>query len=199
MIGDAAFTIIGETEEREPSATAVSLILGRGNGNLDVYIPLTTMTRRIGDQVITGNTGTAETEIFELSQMTLVVEDISKVEPTATITARLLQKSHNTPDYSIIVPTVLLRQASQLSIGARNDIVVVDLRRTRINDAELALVKILTDLEFLLLNDTLISDAGLNHLQGLRRMRAVWLRNTKVTDMGVSKLQQALPDCLIHR
>jgi hypothetical protein len=157
------------------------------------------MARHIGDQVITHNAETAETEIFELSQMTLVVEDVSKVKPTADIIARQLQKTHKTLDYSIIVPMVLLQQASQLSNGARNDIVVVDLRGTRINDTELALVENLTDIEFLLLNDTAISDAGLNHLQGLRRMRAVWLRNTKVTDAGVSKLQQALPQCLIHR
>jgi hypothetical protein len=46
---------------------------------------------------------------------------------------------------------------------------------------------------------TRIDDAGLDRLKGLTQLRDLWVESTKVTDPGVKDLQEALPNCRIHR
>ena len=53
--------------------------------------------------------------------------------------------------------------------------------------------------ERLLLSSTQVTDAGLEHLKGLTALQWLLLSNTQVTDAGVARLQQALPNCEIHR
>ena len=49
------------------------------------------------------------------------------------------------------------------------------------------------------LANTSVTDAGLEHLKGLTKLKELDLESTNVTDAGVKKLQQALPNCKIHR
>ena len=78
-------------------------------------------------------------------------------------------------------------------------VVLVDFNETQVTDAGLMHLKGLTKLELLYLNRTQITDAGLEHLKGLTNLEDLWLNGTQVTDEGVKKLQQALPNCGIHR
>jgi putative ABC transport system permease protein len=107
------YVIVGQTESRDPSAAIGGSLAGR-DYNLDVYIPLSTLRARIGDEVITARSGSREGEIVQLSQITVTVGDISQVEEAAGIIRILLEKFHKTPDYSITVPKELLRQAEML-------------------------------------------------------------------------------------
>ena len=70
---------------------------------------------------------------------------------------------------------------------------------TQVTDAGLAHLKGLTQLRDLYLSSTKVTDAGLEHLKGLSQLQKLHLEGTKVTDAGVRKLQQALPNCKIHR
>ena len=68
---------------------------------------------------------------------------------------------------------------------------------TQVTDAGLAHLRGLPELRELSLDDTLITDAGLVHLQGLSSLRDFHISGTQVTDAGVQRLQNALPNCKI--
>jgi hypothetical protein len=72
-------------------------------------------------------------------------------------------------------------------------VIGVDLRHTKITDADLAHLKALTKLHNLALSRTWITDAGLEHLKGLTNV-SLFLLNTKVTPKGAKKIQQAIPN-----
>jgi len=76
---------------------------------------------------------------------------------------------------------------------------VLVLAMTGITDDGLENLARLSRLRVLGLDNTQVTDAGLRHLEGLIRLEILRLHNTQVTDEGVKKLQQALPNCQIHR
>jgi hypothetical protein len=71
----------------------------------------------------------------------------------------------------------------------------VDLSRSKVTDADLAHLSVMTKLESLSLFDTTVGDAGLEHLKGLTKLNFLLLKQTNVTDAGVAKLKRALPNC----
>ncbi len=75
----------------------------------------------------------------------------------------------------------------------------VFLAGTQATDTDLEHLKGLTSLKGLYLDDTQVTDAGLAHLKGITSLQTLWLNRTQVTDAGVKKLQEALPQCKIHR
>ncbi len=113
LIDEDYYTIIGQTRNRQASASIGGSFEGR-DYNFDIYIPLSTLRVRIGDQVITSSAGSREGELVELSQITVTVDDINHVEETADIVKILLEKFHKDLDYSITVPKELLKQAEMV-------------------------------------------------------------------------------------
>ena len=107
------YQVIGVTEERMASASIGSSFEGR-DYNLDIYIPLTTFRTRIGDQIITSQSGSMEGELVELNQITLTLGSIEEVQEAADIVRILMEKYHGNEDYSVTVPMELLRQAEML-------------------------------------------------------------------------------------
>ena len=91
LIDEDYYTIIGQTKNRQASASIGGSFEGR-DYNFDIYIPLSTLRARIGDQVITSSAGSREGELVELSQITVTVDDINHVEETADIVKILLEK-----------------------------------------------------------------------------------------------------------
>ena len=73
------------------------------------------------------------------------------------------------------------------------------MRGTKVNDAALEYAGRFSRLQSLNVSRTNVTDAGLEHLRGLTQLRGLDLYESNVTDAGVKKLQQALPDCGIHR
>ena len=92
----------------------------------------------------------------------------------------------------------------------------LDLRETKVTDAELAHLKGMTQLEWLSLPEKIsdegmrhlaelvnleslyltktgITDEGLKHLHKMTKLQEVRLNETKVTDMGVENLKKTLP------
>ncbi|MEZ0385477.1 MAG: c-type cytochrome domain-containing protein, partial [Verrucomicrobium sp.] len=67
----------------------------------------------------------------------------------------------------------------------------VDLSRTKVTDAGLAMVAGMSNLERLHLENTTITDAGLDHLAKLGKLEYLNLYGTKVTDAGLAKLAGA--------
>lgn len=106
------YVVIGVTEHRTPTA-GVGSSLEAQDFNSDVYIPITTLWREVGDQVYTRRGGSREGEIVELSQITLTVEDVDKVTSTAEAVESTLAMNHSAreKDYAVVVPLELLEQA----------------------------------------------------------------------------------------
>jgi putative ABC transport system permease protein len=103
QIDNAFYVIIGQTRSRTPSA-GIGGSMAAQDYNFDVYIPLLTLERRIGDMVVTSRAGSREGEVVELSQITVTVRDLEQVDETAEIIRKLLERFHPIVDYSIVVP-----------------------------------------------------------------------------------------------
>ena len=115
QIGTDFYRIVGQTAARDPTA-AIGGSLDSQDYNLDVYIPLQTLRWRIGDMVFTSRSGSREGEIVQLSQITISLADLERVDETADIVRTLMEKYHPDQDVGIVVPKELLRQAELLRI-----------------------------------------------------------------------------------
>ncbi|MDP6442584.1 MAG: ABC transporter permease [Pirellulaceae bacterium] len=115
QIDNDFYVVVGETASRDPSA-AIGGSLDSVDYNSDVYIPLQTLRRRIGDMVFTSRSGSREGEIVELTQITLSVSDFEQVEETADIIRTLLDTFHPNEDVKVVVPKELLQQAKLFQI-----------------------------------------------------------------------------------
>ena len=105
------YEIIGVLEHRNATAAIGGSFAAQDFSN-DVYIPITTMQQRIGDTVITRGSGTFEGEIVELNQITLRIDGLDKVLPTATLVQATLEAAHEElQDVATVVPLELLEQA----------------------------------------------------------------------------------------
>ena len=111
-VGSEFYSVIGQTRERSASA-AIGGSLDARDYNLDAYIPLETMSQRVGDLVMKRVGGEFQGEQVELSQITLTVDDVKHVDETAAIMESMLKRFHDDEDYAIVVPKELLEQAER--------------------------------------------------------------------------------------
>jgi putative ABC transport system permease protein len=107
------YVVVGVAAERTAAAAIGGSLEARHYDN-DVYIPLSTFRRRIGDLTFVERAGSFEAENVQLSQITAVVGEMDEVDQTADIIRSLLKKYHKSPDYSVVVPKELLQQAETL-------------------------------------------------------------------------------------
>jgi putative ABC transport system permease protein len=104
------YVVVGVTKPRLPTA-AIGGSLDAQDFSRDVYIPITTLRGRVGDFVITSRSGSFEGEIVELNQITLRVDGIDQVVPTAGLVEESLAQHQRLRDVAVIVPLELLEQA----------------------------------------------------------------------------------------
>lgn len=85
------------------------------NLNRDLYIPLATSEARYGDLIVKRKRGQWEAKQVELHEIYVKVETLEMVEDVAEILKVTLSKFHDpeAPDYEVIVPLELLRQAER--------------------------------------------------------------------------------------
>lgn len=104
------YVVVGVTAARAPSA-GIGGSLDSHDYSHDVYIPISTLWLRIGDVVLTLRSASFEGEIVQLSQITLRVDNVQHVLPTAEIVKNTLAEHHKAADYGVTVPLELLEQA----------------------------------------------------------------------------------------
>jgi putative ABC transport system permease protein len=122
------FEIVGIVEHRNPTA-AIGGSLAAQDFSEDVYVPISTLQQRIGDFIVTRRGSTFSVEVVELNQITLRVDSIANVRPTADLvrlTLGLPMEGESAPekldpsaaepkkfrqDVAVIVPEELLEQA----------------------------------------------------------------------------------------
>ena len=105
------FSIVGVLKNRNATA-AIGGSLAAQDFSLDVYIPITTMRSRMGDQESKRTGGGFSTKIFELSQITVQVKSVDDVPRTAKLVkATLMSDGVDRQDIAVVVPYELLEQA----------------------------------------------------------------------------------------
>lgn len=104
------YIVVGVLQSRAPTG-AIGGSLESQDFSSDVYIPISTLWRRIGDYIITIRSGSFEGERVELSQITLRVDDVRNVAATAEVVKASLASHDEMQDINIVVPQELLRQA----------------------------------------------------------------------------------------
>jgi len=109
---DRYFKIIGVTAPAARSAVGDDSLIAQ-DYNRDVYIPFTTDAFRFGQTVSFDRARTRMREILEISQITVVVDDVAHVKETAQIIGRMISDNHPLGDTAITVPLELLEQAEQ--------------------------------------------------------------------------------------
>jgi putative ABC transport system permease protein len=112
-IGPQFYTVVGVLRPRG-ATSAIGGSLAAQDYSKDIYIPIRTFRARIGDLVIQRQAGSSTYEQVELNQITLQIDKAENVIPTAEAVRETLERSHDKPDYTVVVPMELLRQADQI-------------------------------------------------------------------------------------
>ena len=110
MIDDEFYTVVGVMQSRAPSA-GIGGSLAAEDFSRDVYVPVTTLWRRIGDMVVITKPGQFQMDINEVSQITIRVDDRKNVLQTADIVRNTIAQEHTMADFGVTVPLELLMQA----------------------------------------------------------------------------------------
>jgi putative ABC transport system permease protein len=111
-LGGDYYTVVGVTRQRAGTA-AIGGSLSAQDYNNDVYIPLNTCRLRFGDKIVNMRSGSMEAEETQLSQITVQVNSIDEVRPTAPVIEAAVKdaKFHPKGDVDVIVPYELLLEA----------------------------------------------------------------------------------------
>ena len=122
------FEVVGVLKHRNPTA-AIGGSLSAQDFSEDVYIPISTLRQRVGDFIVTRRGSTFSVEVVELNQITLRIDSIKNVRPTADLVRMTLglpttaeQAATENPDkatepkkyrqdVAVVVPEELLEQA----------------------------------------------------------------------------------------
>ncbi len=105
------YEIVGVLKPRAPTGAIGGSFSGQ-DYSWDVYIPIETMRRRMGDIETKQGSGSFTRKQFELTQVTVQVGEIADVPKTAKlIESTLRRRNALRQDFGVIVPFELLEQA----------------------------------------------------------------------------------------
>jgi putative ABC transport system permease protein len=110
IVNEIPFVVVGVLKPRTAMA-GIGGSLAAQDFDRDVYIPITTFWRRIGDVIFIRASGTRGGEVVELSQVTFQVASSDQVMRTANLIRATLKARHPKDDYAVVVPMELLEQA----------------------------------------------------------------------------------------
>jgi putative ABC transport system permease protein len=110
MVDEQFYTVVGVMKPRAPSAGIGGSLAAEDYAN-DVYVPITTLWRRIGDMITVLKPGQFQRDWVEVTQITLQVKERDKVLKTAELVKYTLDKEHTLADFAVTVPLELLQQA----------------------------------------------------------------------------------------
>ncbi len=110
MIRNTPYRVVGVANRRGMMA-AVGSSLEAQDFSDDVYAPVTTFWRRIGDWTMERSAGTRTNEVVELSQITFRVKEMNQVLNTSKAIESIMKERHEQDDWAIVTPLELLEQA----------------------------------------------------------------------------------------
>ncbi|MGC4007331.1 MAG: ABC transporter permease [Pirellulales bacterium] len=111
FVDSDVYQVVGVLEPRGATSGVGGSFAGQDFAR-DVYIPIETFWKRIGDLIWVRSSTSREGEYLELSQITLKIRSTEEVPDAAKAVERLLRRSHDgVEDYALTVPLELLKQA----------------------------------------------------------------------------------------
>jgi putative ABC transport system permease protein len=113
--GNVPFVVVGVMQPRTAMA-GIGGSLAAQDFDRDIYIPITTFWRRLGDEVFIRTSGSRSGEVVELSQITFQIANADDVAPTADVIRNTLKARHTQDDFAVVVPLELLEQARSTRI-----------------------------------------------------------------------------------
>ena len=115
MIDSSFYKVIGVMKPRAASA-GIGGSLAAEDFSKDVYIPITTLWRRLGDMEVVTKPGQFQRDLFELSQITIEVDSRDHVIQTSEIVYQTVKFDHTIDDFAVTVPLELLQQAETMRL-----------------------------------------------------------------------------------
>lgn len=110
------YKVVGVLEHRNASA-AIGGSLDSQDFSADIYIPMKTLRKRVGDTIVTRRSGQFQMEIMELNQITLQAQSQDQVRTSAAMIESLLAPKHAAmSDTAVVVPLELLEQARNMKL-----------------------------------------------------------------------------------
>lgn len=109
-VGSDQFEVIGIVKSESGQAGNIQI----PDQEIDAYIPIEVARRYFGDIFTKRTSGGDESEMVELHQVIVQVDDPKKVEAVAAGIERMLQQFHKKQDYTVSVPLALLKQAEAM-------------------------------------------------------------------------------------
>ena len=110
QIRSTPYRVVGVMKRRGMMA-AVGSSLEAQDFSDDVYAPITTFWRRIGDWTMERSAGTRTNEVVQISQVTFRVRNMRDVLKTSRAIESIMARRHDEPDFAIVTPLELLEQA----------------------------------------------------------------------------------------
>ena len=110
LIRTTPYRVIGVMKRRGAMA-AVGSSLDAQDFSDDVYAPITTFWRRIGDWTMERSAGSRVSEVVQLSQITFRVKETKDVISTSQAIDSIMKRRHEEADFAIVTPLELLEQA----------------------------------------------------------------------------------------
>lgn len=110
QIRSTPYRVVGVMKRRGMMA-AVGSSLEAQDFSDDVYAPITTFWRRIGDWTMERSAGTRTNEVVEISQVTFRVRHMEDVLKTSRAIESIMRRRHDQEDFAIVTPLELLEQA----------------------------------------------------------------------------------------
>lgn len=111
-IGELYFQVVGILESKSSLSRGKPKVKTADIGRM-VYLPITTLLTKFGEEQIKRRPGSIEAERVQLHQITVKVRETHEVIDTARIIRAILEPTHKQPDYELVVPLQLLRQAQR--------------------------------------------------------------------------------------
>lgn len=113
FVGNDVYRVVGVLSSQDSGNNTPGAV-GQMDLNEDIYIPITCVQRRLGEQQEIRSAGNRSVEEMQLSEITLRVTDEKYVTQTAEMARQLLLRSHpDASDFKIQVPLELLAQANE--------------------------------------------------------------------------------------
>lgn len=110
MVDEEFYIVVGTMKKRNASSAVGGSTATEDFAN-DVYIPIESLWRRLGDMIVVTKPGSFQRDLVEVSRFNLEVESRDSVLPTAEVVRDTIERDHTLPDFTITVPLELLKQA----------------------------------------------------------------------------------------
>ncbi|MEO0416897.1 MAG: FtsX-like permease family protein, partial [Verrucomicrobiota bacterium] len=111
------FRVIGIIEDLNKPSSGDSEVDALGSGEsgagMELFLPISCLKDRFGEVLFKYRSGSFEAEKVELHEVTVQIDDPDQVVTSAKAIKHILERNHSDPDYKIIVPLELIKQAER--------------------------------------------------------------------------------------